>query len=347
MDEAAKTEARNYLNAAGFFILGADILLNVILLLTDLTLPIAAVDTIAGIGLLIVAVLLIILRKRDLSAIIFLMMGFTTIILSRMFPGIWSLLLAGSMFIVSLVTLTGKDKKKWMLFLLPLICFVAYLSLAFYETGIIGYEVACVWLIIFAICYAVVSFYYAFVCASERISLPGRKLLTEDEETDFKATGSILGYLIFGTIIGTWALFNLTGETIGLLVEELQTLEVISSLTLILIAILLYAVGKMRFTPVMFLLLGLTTMLGLFSAGAMFIGIGILFLIIGLFSMLRKESRILPGIMLILHGVVYFIISCVGSGIPTVVLGILNIIVAAVSVYLAFAVYSQKKLPLF
>ena len=117
---------------------------------------------------------------------------------------------------------------------------------------------------------------------------------------------------------------------------------------MVFIPILLFAVGKMRITPVMFLLISMVTIFGNFSTEAMSIGLGVFFLLIGLFAILRKESRILPGIMLVLTAVVYFLMGGLGEfGVPTLVLGIIEFIIVAISVYLAFVLYSQKKLPKF
>ncbi|HJJ39170.1 MAG TPA: hypothetical protein O0X42_03435, partial [Methanocorpusculum sp.] len=118
---------------------------------------------------------------------------------------------------------------------------------------------------------------------------------------------------------------------------------------MIFIAVLLFAVGKMRFTPVMFLLLALTNILVIYSSGAMYIGIGILWLVIGLFCILRKESRILPGIMLIVYACTalfsaYAGVTAVSAPVVSV---ILNAIPCLIAIYLAFAVYSQRKLPKF
>ncbi|HJJ31846.1 MAG TPA: hypothetical protein O0X25_00005 [Methanocorpusculum sp.] len=84
----------------------------------------------------------------------------------------------------------------------------------------------------------------------------------------------------------------------------------------------------------------------MFSTGAMFIGCGILFIIIGLFAMLRKESRILPGIMLIVYGCSCFFTAYIGGNFP-VVSAILNAVPCLIAIYLAFVVYSQKNLPKF
>ena len=327
MDELAKTEARNYLSAAGFFIFAAESLLYLISYFTGTISEFSpAIEISAGVGMLIIAALLFILRKRDLIGILFVMLGFMDLFWANFGGDQFQVLLSIFAILVAVVTLTSKDKQKWLLFPIPVL--LLFPGVPF----IIG---------------TLLSLYYALVCASERINLPGRKLLTADEETDFKASGSVLGYMLFGLTMAAWAIFNLFGESYGFTFEALQMLEFICAVLMVFVSILLFAVGKMRFTPVMFLLIAMVTLFGNFSTGAMSIGIGVLFLIIGLFAILRKESRILPGIMLLLTAVVYFILGGVGFGIPTIAVGIVEFVVAAISVYLAFVVYSQKKLPKF
>jgi len=84
----------------------------------------------------------------------------------------------------------------------------------------------------------------------------------------------------------------------------------------------------------------------MYASGAMFIGIGILMIVLGLFAMLRKESRILPGIMLIVSGCTWFF-SEFNGGNASVASFILNAIPCLIAIYLAFVVYSQRKLPKF
>ena len=327
MDELAKTEARNYLSAAGFFIFAAESLLYFISYFTGTSSEFSpAIEISAGVGMLIIAALLFILRKRDLIGILFGMLGFMDLFWANFGGDQFQVLLSIFAILVAVVTLTSKDKQKWLLFPIPVL--LLFPGVPF----IIG---------------TLLSLYYALVCASEKINLPGRKLLTADEETDFKASGSVLGYMLFGLTMAAWAIFNLFGESYGFTYGALQMLEFICAVLMVFVSILLFAVGKMRFTPVMFLLIAMVTLFGNFSTGAMSIGIGVLFLLIGIFAILRKESRILPGIMLLLTAVVYFILGGVGFGIPTIAVGIVEFVVVAISVYLAFVVYSQKKLPKF
>ncbi|HJJ36860.1 MAG TPA: hypothetical protein O0X27_06780 [Methanocorpusculum sp.] len=343
MDELAKTEARNYLCAAGFFMIAASFILSAILSVGTSTLveQHEFILLALGIGLFIVATMLTVLHKRDMIAILFFMTGFFLLFCAFTSPGIWYTVLMGFLVLAMLVTLTGQDKKKWLLFLIPLIWFVQFIVFE-----IIGFNVSV--RMVFSIILAVLCLYYAFCCACERISLPGAKTLTADAETDFKASGSVLGYMLFAILTGGYAVHYILGET-ALPLETFVIVEHIIGILMILVAILLLAVGKMRFTPVMFMLVGLIGILSMYSSGAMFIGLGILMIVIGLFAMLRKESRILPGIMLIVYGCTWFFSAYVaGTSISApVVSALLNAIPCLIAIYLAFVVYSQKKLPKF
>jgi len=344
MDELTKTEARNYLSAAGFFIIFAVYLLMTINNVANGDNFIAMSSNIlvaVGFALLVIATLLIVLRKRDMIAILFIMIGFLELFWIFNTSLAWSTIIAGYILLITLVTLTSKDKQKWLLFLLPLVIFVLNLV-----NVIVGYNATVN--VVGHIIILAITIYYAFCCASERLKLPGRKFLTADEQTDFKASGSVLGYMLFAIVTGGYALYYILGEAI-LPLETFISMELICGALMIFVAILLIAIGKMRFTPIMFLLLGLTNILSIYSTGYMWIGIGILFIIIGLFAMLRKESRILPGIMLIVYGCTcFFTVYANGAMISAPIVSvILNAIPCLIAIYLSFMVYSQRKLPKF
>ena len=327
MDETAKTNARNYLSTAGFFVFGAALLLYIIAFYTGTVDTFSsAIETAGGYAMLIIATLLFILRKRDMIGILFVLFGFMLLFWANFGGDQFQVILSIFAILVAVITLTAKDKQKWLLFPIPVL--LLFPGVPF----ILG---------------VAISLYYSLVCASEKISFPGRKLLTADEETDFKASGSVLGYMLFGLTMASWATFNLFGESFGFTYEALVALEFLCALLLVIVSILLFAVAKMQFTPVMFLLMAVTTIFGNFATDALSIGLGALFLLIGLFAILRKESRVLPGIMLILSCAVYIILAFAGFGIPMIVVGIIEFVVVAIAVYLAFAVYSQRKLPLF
>ncbi|HJJ38638.1 MAG TPA: hypothetical protein O0X42_00740 [Methanocorpusculum sp.] len=340
MDENAKTEARNYLAAAGFFVIAACFLPSILRNIGSSSFiefnP--AFNIALGLSLISIATLLIVLRKRDMTALLFFMLGSLELFWAFTLPGMWDLILTGFLFFAALITLVSKENVKRLVFLIPLILFVREIMCNCFEYNVAVNSVLNIIL-------TVISLYFAFACASERISLPGRKLFTADETTDFKASGSVLGYMLFALLSGGYALYYILGEAV-LPLETFVSIELLCSALMIFIAVLLLAVGRMRFTPVMFLLIGLTNILVMYSTGTMFIGTGILMIIIGLFAMLRKESRILPGIMLIVYGCTDFFTAFAGGNAPVVSV-ILNAIPCLIAIYLAFVVYSQRKLPKF
>ena len=218
MDEPAKTEARNYLTAAGFFLFAA---YGLICALSG-TYQSGTIQLVTGLGLLLIGTLLIVLRKRDMIAILFMMLAFYNISLSFI-PGFIGLPIifcfGGLILLTLLITLTGKDKAKWLLILLPLVMVVR--SLVSFLSGIdLSYII--LW-VNFAI-----GMYFALACASERLHLPGRKLLTADEETDFKAAGSVLGYVLFAVISGMYVVYYIVGESVMHL-EALHTINLVAA----------------------------------------------------------------------------------------------------------------------
>ena len=280
--------------------------------------------------LLLVGILLAVLGKRDLTAISFLMFGSLKLLLiSLISPNLTPVLMDEVLFvcvilqsfflILALILLSSKDKAKYPLALLigleAIIDFVMYsLSGNASEIVVVGY---------LRIILVVIALYYAFACASERFILPLGKTLTADQETDFKKSASALGYLTISASMAVWAFFYIFNAS-----------EVV-------------AVAKMRFTPVMFLLAGALLAVSSVIGDSFEFILGILFIVIGIFAVLRTESRILPGLMFIIYGISYFIGPvAIGAGI-TVLAVIVNGLPALIALYLAVATFSQKKLPLF
>ena len=354
MNETAKNEMRNYLSAAGFFVLALTTLMLCPVLLSQITENsfsiLTGTDIVCSILLLLIGVLLAVLGKRDLTAISFLMFGSIKLLLAaaRTIGGfgadeslfIYSILQV-FLLILALILLTAKDKAKYPLALLigvEGICnLIGTFSSVDLRMAIIGYS---------HLILAVIVLYYAFACASERITLPLGKTLTAEQETDFKKSASALGYLTISASMAVWAVFYLFNAS-DIVEEIIYALDGVYAILMILIGILLFAVAKMRFTPVMFLLAGaLLAVSSVIGDNFEFI-LGILFIVLGIFAVLRTESRILPGLMFIIYGISYFIGPvAVGAGI-TILAVIVNGLPAVIALYLAVATFSQKKLPLF
>ena len=353
MNEIAKNEMRNYLSAAGFFVFALSSLMISTSAFVQLILNVqTGIDITCSILLLLVGILLAVLGKRDLTAITFLMLGSIKLILAttrviRFETGInaevffVNIILMIFPIILALILLTAKDKAKYPLAILVglqgISTIVGYLMPSEIIGIVIGYS---------HIILAVLALYYALACASERFILPLGKTLSAEQETDFKKSASALGYLTISASMAVWAFFYIFNAS-DLVADIIYALDGVYAILMILVGILLFAVAKMRFTPVMFLLAGaLLAVSSVIGDNFEFI-LGILFIVLGIFAVLRTESRILPGLMFVIYGISYFIGSVsVGAGI-TVLAVIVNGLPALIALYLAVATFSQKKLPLF
>lgn len=347
MDELAKTEMRNYATAAGFLLIATMFTVFFSRILTGITtgsIPETGCTTlIVSITLLILGVMLIAIRNRDLSAITFLMLGmmFLFFYINPGLGNMYLLSLIGIAFILlAVILLTTKDKTKYLLCLLPLLIGIRELFGGEFDPLI---ELR----LIITAAIIVLSVYFAFAVASERIHLPLGKILKADVTTDFKASGSVLGYLLFALSTAAYAVYYFTSG--GIAHESVAALDIVCGSMLIVSGVLLFAVAKMRFTPVMFILLGFLIMVATQVSWPATYGVGIMIIILGLFAMLRTESRILPGLMLILYGLTGFTSGFFSGGVGMpIVQGIMNLIPCLIAVYLAFAVFSQSnKLKLF
>ncbi|MDO5847691.1 MAG: hypothetical protein Q4Q20_05300 [Methanocorpusculum sp.] len=349
MDELQKTEARNYLVAGGLLLFG------LILVLIDFGLnpgsdtTLSMISPIGGIMLLIIGIILLVLHKRNIAGISFILSGVTNIVAG------FSLMFFSSGFncmyaIATIVCLMwgiilffSKDRHKWIFAPLCILFGVQVFAGLFPDT-----EAGITFRLVCDIISIVIAVYFALAAGFERISLPGRCIITADETIEFKQSGSSVGYVLFAGLAVAYVLMYLGVPAFSATPDAVHPASFGFGTMLILIGILLFAIGKMRFTPVMFFLLGIAEMLAWFSSGPMLYALGAFVVITGIFAMLRKESRILPGLMLIIYGASFFIsVWVTGTAISPIASVLLNIIPAAIAVYLAVATLSQRKIPLF
>lgn len=344
MDENAKNEMRNYLSAAGFFVFAVSTLaIGVSYLSGTVGAEQKNITIISTLLLLLVGVLLAVIGKRDLTAITFLMLGSIKLLMlaTGFVSPVVNIILYLFLLILAVILLTAKDKAKY-----PLAILIALQAL--FTT--VGYIIPSEEIMSSVFGYTrliltVIALYYAFACASERICFPCSKILTADQETDFKKSASALGYLTISASMLVWAIYYLFNKS-EIVANTIYALDGVYAALLILVSILLFAVAKMRFTPVMFLLAGsLLAVSSVIGATSEFI-LGILFIVLGIFAVLRTESRILPGLMFVVYGVSYFIGPVAASAGIMILAVAVNGIPALIALYLAVATFSQRKLPL-
>ncbi|MDV0443084.1 hypothetical protein [Methanorbis rubei] len=344
MNEFSLSEMRNYTTAAGFLVL-AFILLEFFICQIVPAASMGNISLFSALALIIFGTILAIEGKRDITAIVFLMTGLVAAFpalqtVTNAFPDVATLITGVFLLILALVILTAKDKTKYLLSI-PLILIAVYWILM----SILGESI---FTAILSVVAAVILSYYAFASVSDLIELPGSDILRTDTETDFKASASVLGYLLLGMIFAMWAVLHITGWTI-IASENVVALEIATGLMLMFVGILLWAIAKMKFTPIMFFLLGFFFALGSQTSSIeMLVPIGMMVIFVGLFLALRDDERILPAIMVVLSGSCVLLFSILGSDENALFLCSMNVIQLIIAVYLAFAVFSQnKKLPLF
>lgn len=345
MDEIQKGEARNYLTAAGLVVIAFQMIAWVATL--NIYFPTYAeklmvsefITAIVAVMITIIGVSLLILRKRDLTAITYLAFAamFTFWSLDEWCSGYVDLIFGAFFLIIALIILTAKDKKKYLLFIIPALFGIKEIIYGICKLFKLSFDL-CDWM------YPVMIFiciYLAIAVCSERIHLPFGRLLASDVVTDFKVSGAVLGYLVFAIPVTYFGVYYLT----GLDMVNISSIGCVSGGILVVLGILMLAIAKMRFTPVMFMLMGFMMLLMPYIQFKMTWIAGLGFILIALFAFLRTESRILPAIMLLVQGVVFVLMTF--CSVP-VLFAVLDFAAAVIAVYIAFAVFSQsKRLPLF
>ena len=353
MPVSLKNEMRNYATSFGFLVMAVLYILILFSIndvfsgtLTDaeayssMTIP----AVIIGIVLLLCGIVLLLLRNRVLSAVTFIFSSAlcflyacedTSYFVTPMIS-LFSLVLA-------LVLLTSASPKKYAYALINGMCgLVGFPGIAESDT-IMGMAS----IVLMIVC-AVMLIYFSLACAAQKIHLPLTKFLTTDDDMTFSRSGPVLGYLFIGSYLFMWIIHNYVGGEL-FPVETTNAICLSLSLMIIAIGLMAFGIGKMRFTPLMFLGVGCSFLLDLFVTGSMHYVVGILLLILGIFAVIRKNSRLLPSLLLIGFGFARFLSNSIESYPDLItVVSILNAACMLLAVYLAFAVFSEKfKLPLF
>lgn len=340
MDELSKLEMRNYASAVGYLVIATLTFLSTISTGTGLGRLPGNVVLMGMVVLLVAGIILAVLHNRDLTAITFLMIGMFYFFLATDSGAVsFATPIVGVLFFLfGCVILTAADTKKYLLCILPFL-YGLTLFIAPLIAGV-GFAVAILPII------TLVCTYFSIAVSSEKISLPGGAALRKDVVTDFKTSGSVLGYLLFLLNALIWASYYFLGEEI-LSLENCLALDAVCGIMMILAAVLLFTIAKMRFTPAMFLVLGFLIYIGSFVTDVLLdYPIGIMMIVLALIAFLRNESRILVGVMMFICGISYLFAAVFGE-VSSSLAGVVSLVPGLIALYLTFAIFSQKKLPLF
>lgn len=340
-------ELRNYLTAIGFMLIASQMLMTVLKRVQITGIPGDSIylspqlSFAFGVFIFIIGVILTVLRKRDFTGLTFL--SYAMLIILYSFVGNCNYLV-GTIGIFFLMTtaifLFEKRKKKFAYAVIFLLFGLNYIMDACnITTGI--YPV---------IGFATVAFlFYISIAASNLLPrLPLASDMTDDDLFSFMRCGSMLGYLIIALTMSPWILIYLFGFDAAP-AEVTAVFFTACSVFLVIISVLLLFIGKIRFTSAVFLGTAFVTWIVPLISGAEWYVVGIIYIFLGLFAVLRKKSFLLMSLMFIVYGISAFSSIAINGTVDILLTQVLlNVIPCLIAIYLALAIFLPKrKLPLF
>lgn len=251
-----------------------------------------------GVFIFIIGVILTILRKRDFTGLTFL--SYAMLIILYSFVGDYNYLVGtiGIFFLITTAIFLFETRKKKFVYAVIFLLFgLNYLMDACnITTGIypvIGFATV------------IVMFYISIAASNLLPGLPLASHMTDDDLFSFMRCGSMLGYLIIALTISPWILIYLFGSEAAP-TEATVGFFTACSIFLVIVSVLLLFVGKIRFTSAIFLATAFVTWVTPLIGGIELYIVGLIYLMLGLFAVLRKKSFLLMALMFILYGISAF-----------------------------------------
>ena len=350
ISEQRKTGMKNQLTSLGFLIIAMFfVMMSLDLFGTD-TAADAAADVLSsglfipglifGVFLLIIGTILLILGKRVLTGVTFIMMVpqmisfvlFGNNAVLSVLAGIFSVIFA-------LILLTSHNRQKYAFaavnFLLGAAFISNLLSSAVCSVVMAAAAVFLIWL--------------SIACGTGKLQHSFSKHLTEDGDMTFGRCGAVIGYLLLAKVMTTILVYEYIDTSFFSFTDSILSLGVLYSGMLAFVGVMLMFIGKRRAPAVFFIGSAIALSLDLFSYGV-FLYLPIIFLLVfGILNILRKNSPILTSSFLIGYAflTMLYLQLEVFPEVQTAML-LLTLICAAIALYLSFAVFSEKpKLPVF
>ena len=345
ISEEKKSGMRNQLTSFGFLIVAMFFVLMVLDVFESETADILSSGffipgLVLGIFLLLTGIILLLLGKRVMTAVTFILMV----------PQIFAFVLLGNIpmltvitgifsFIFALILLTSKDPQKYAFAAVNALLGFAFISNLFSSIvccSIVG--AAAVFLI-----------WLSLVCGTGKLQHSIAKHLTEDGAMTFSRCGAVIGFLLVAQITVIELVYDYFMDAAIYAADSFLALGIMYAFLTAFVGAMLLFIGKRQMTSVFFFGSAVALLFELFCDGA-FLYLSVIFgLAFGILVILRGDSLILPTSLMFGNAFAMLLyIQC--EAVPEVVTAMLLITLAcaAVSLYLAFAVFSEKpKLPVF
>jgi len=332
---------RNYVLMAGFFIIFMWQFISTVYSLVNQVVPgnkIFGLDIICSIGLILIGVILAFLRKRDLYAVFFISISLLTLDIAVVGVEI-ALPIDFICLIIAIMYLMTRSEQKYIPALIYLL--VAILAFRTFDSVPREFMTSVVLLI------SLISLYCAIAVGSERYKLPFRDLLTVDEDhpendgvpIDFRVLGSSFGYIIFASV----PLVMLYRNVAGLESFDSEYFFLVTGAIMIVMAMIMFTVSKLKQTPMIFLILGTFLML----AGFLFDMPMVQFVImvaLAAIVLMRQEQRMLTAAALIFFGLVPLFIYFCGDG-PLA--NVCRFVTIFICIWISLGLHSNERIPIF
>jgi len=360
LSDETKSMMRNYAMVAGFFAVFIVCIINVVCLLGGKTLVETvgtsgdiAIYVIITVMLMISGIVLALLHKRDQVSITFLFMAMVMVFMAfrRIFADIPDEFLGVGivMLLIGIMMLITKNEQRVIcsLMILPAPIFLV-IGMCCLGAGMditTALKVASIGLLITALA----ALYAVFAIGLENPKFPGYEMFVADENDEskdgvpvhFKISGAILGYMTLTIPMFTAMLYSL--HVSGMTQEVCSYMDIFAGLMLAVFGIVMLVAGRMRFTPFLFMILGVSLAIaGLVGANSWIICI--IMVILGIICVFKFEERMLLGTALILFGLSWlFADQAIFSTVEAVSIFI-NLIPAVILTCISFALCSNGKL---
>lgn len=315
LSDSTKATMRNYAMVAGFMaiLIAASIDMTRYISGSSPSMQVIMYKSVISIALILFGSILAFLHKRDLVAITFLMIGLTAS-LSIMGVAVYESASYGffdaysivAIIIGSAMLFTRNEQKYICAAILILPSIITLISGLAFNANSIDHSTMMSINAMGKMIWVVICIYAVLCIGLENPKFPGYRMLTADEEDEtkdgspvhFKVSGSILGYMLL-MIPGLTCIFYKL-NLFGMGIADIQTCDCSCGLLLIVVGFLMLVAGRMKFTPFMFMMLGMILVVP--STEQINWLFTVFFIIVGIICIFRTDRRILVGVAIIMNG---------------------------------------------
>ncbi len=291
---------------------------------------------------------LALLHKRDLVSITFILIGISIFLPqfgAQFYGGFTAYSMIAIVLISGVMFLFTRNEQRYSCSLLLILRGLMFIIVLLPEYNY-------TYVAILSIITAVVTAYFALAISLENPMMPLYKMLTVDENDEsqdgspvhFKVTGSILGYMLFSAAMLSSVLYYAKIDDIS--VMGVFATESVCGMMLIVTGFIMLVAGRMRFTSMLFIMLGVVTSTTVFMMEISYICCLFYFLIAAI-CIFRKDRRLYVGVAIFFYGLTYLVSAAVGGTADTAGLSlVLNLIPFLILMYVCLALCSDGRLKL-